>query len=97
MPNKQQRDSLYALIIDALKNISTDTGLILIPIIALIYLLFYVSAEEIEKFLNINNQVENKEIIIVTPTYDTIIINTIDYSIIDYKYYNINKYLNETN
>lgn len=97
MPNKQQRDSLYALIIDALKNISTDTGLILIPIIALIYLLFYVSAGEIEKFLNINNQVENKEIIIVTPTYDTIIINTIDYSIIDYKYYNINKYLNETN
>lgn len=87
MPNKQQRDSLYALIIDALKNISTDTGLILIPIIALIYLLFYVSAGEIEKFLNINNQVENKEIIIVTPTYDTIIINTIDYSIIDYKYY----------
>lgn len=91
MPNKQQRDSLYALIIDALKNISTDTGLILIPIIALIYLLFYVSAGEIEKFLNINNQVENKEIIIVTPTYDTIIINTIDYSIIDYKYYNKQK------
>lgn len=87
MPNKQQRDSLYALIIDALKNISTDTGLILIPIIALIYLLFYVSAEEIEKFLDINNQIEN-EVIIITPTYDTIIINTIDYSIIDYKYYN---------
>lgn len=87
MPDNHRKDSLYALIIDALKNISTDTGLILIPIIALIYLLFYVSAGEIEKFLNINNQVENKEIIIVTPTYDTIIINTIDYSIIDYKYY----------
>lgn len=85
-----KKDSFYDLIIEGLKNINSENGIIILPLLFLIYVLFYVEVDEIEKFLGINNKPESKNIIL--HNNDTVVIDTKTFEILDYKIFNeVNK------
>lgn len=80
----EKKDSFYDLIIESLKNINSENGIIILPILFLVYIMFFVEAKEIEDFFDYEQRPPSKEIII--PTGDTLIIDTKTFDIIDYKY-----------
>lgn len=82
-----KKDSFYDLIIEGLKNINSENGIIILPLLFLIYVLFYVEVDEIEKFLGINNKPESKNIIL--HNNDTVVIDTKTFEILDYKFFNV--------
>lgn len=81
--SNNRKDSVYDILMDALRNINSDNGIQVLLIMFLVWIVFFVDSSEIESFFKPNPQTTE----IILPTQDTLIIDTKTFSIINYKFY----------